>query len=417
MSRRATKPRPRAPHCLITPAIIQGRNNPGHRAEPTIFEANCRRVWLAYGGAGARARVRKLVAARLFATVEGRTSILHELRPARYQIVPYLIELAARSPRWLREPEDFQPCLEHPSLQLLALLRHLFGRYPAPAWLEAALTPRRGPLVCGPELGWFIHVVQGGNLREAPRLPLALTSRAAHFAMAAPAGMRPPQALLFGVLRAIGGRDELVHELLLCSRWLISLDAVWLKLYEKVLRAPEFPAHQLRPLIDYVRHRRFAHERRATFDLNAYTVAELLDGTARWHAELRTAAAARNSGVAFDATWASRLRAKDVSGTSEHGDFTLAELCSADALFDEGSFMHHCVASYTRSCAEGLMSIWSLRYSGSASLRARVTIRVAVTERCVVEARRFANARIDARDLQIISNWAGESGLSVAEGL
>jgi len=417
MSRRATNPRPHAPHCLITPAIIQGRSRPGHRAKPSIFEANCQRLWLAYGGAGARARMRKLVVARVFAVVEERTSILHDLRPTRYQVVPYLIELATRHARWLREPEDFHPSLEHAGLQLLALLRHLFARYPVPAWLEAALMPRRGPLARGPELGWFIHVAQGRNLREAPHLPFALTSRAAHFAMSAPAEMLPHQALLFGLLRAIGGRDELVQELLSYSRWLISLDAVWLKLYEKVLRAPRFPVHQVRPLIDYVRHRRFAHERRDTFNLNSYTVTELLHGTERWHVELRTAALARSSGIAFDATWAPRLRAEEVSGTSEHDEFSLAELRSGRALFEEGSFMHHCVASYTRSCADGLMSVWSLRYRANGTERGRVTIRVAIAERRVVEARRFANAHIDPRDLRIIREWASGNGLSVVDGL
>ena len=416
MSRRNTKLRPRAPHGLITPAIIQGRNRHEHCAKPTVFEANCRRLWLAYGGAGARARMRKLAAARLFAAVEAGTSILHDLRPTRYQVVPYLIELAARSAQWLREPEDFQPSSEHAGLQLLALLRHLFARYPAPAWLEAALMPRRGPLARGPELGWFIHVAQGHNLRDAPRLPLVLTSRAAHFAMLAPAGMQPQQALLFGVLRAIGGRDELVQELLVC-RWHLSLDAVWLKLYEKLLRTPKFPVHQVRPLIDYVTHRRFVHERRDTFNLNSYTVAELLNGTARWHVELRTAAAARSSGIAFNSSWASRLRAEELRGTSEHDDFSLVELLSGRALFEEGYRMHHCVASYTRSCAESLMSVWSLRYNANGTESGRVTIRVAIAERLVVEARRFANARIDARDLRIIREWASDNGLSVVDGL
>ncbi|HYQ04412.1 MAG TPA: PcfJ domain-containing protein [Polyangiaceae bacterium] len=413
MSRRATKPRPRAPHCLITPAIIQGQFRPRSASNSTIFEANCQRLWLAY--AQARPRLRKLTAARLFAAVEANSSILHDLRPTRHKVVPYLIELAARSALWIREPEDFVPTDETPALQVVSLLRHLFARYPTPAWLETALVPRRAPLRHGVELGWFIHVAQGGNLRDAPHLPIALTSRASHFAMLAPAGLNPRDALLFGVLRAIGGRDELVQELLQCSRWL-TLDEVWLKLYEKLLRAPEFPVHQVRPLTDYVRHRRFAHERRELFNLSTHTVRDLLSGMERWHAELRTAAA-RRTGVAFAVAWTSRLRAESLLRPCEHGDFSLAELCSARELFDEGSRMHHCVASYTRSCADGAMSIWSLRFRQNGTESGRVTIRVAVSERRVVEARRFANARIDARDLRIITDWARANGLSVVDGL
>lgn len=414
MSRRATKPRPQAPHCLITPAIIQGRNSPQYRAAPTIFEANCRQLALAY--AGARPGTRKLAAARLFAAVEAGSSILHELRPTRYKVVPYLIELAARSAHWIREPEDFRPSAEHPILQVLTLMRHLFARYSAPAWLEQALVPRRGALPRGPELSWFIHVAQGHNLRDAPRLPFALTSRASHFAMSAPATLRPREALLFGVLRALGGNDQLVLELLACSPWPCRLDDVWLKLFEKIARTPAFPLHQVRPLIDYVRHRRFDHARADVFSLSSYSITDLRKGMERWHAELRTFQASK-LGLSIDSPWTSRLRAEERSVSSEHGGYVLLELRTARALFEEGSCMHHCVASYTRSCAEGLMSIWSLRFQhGDRELR-RVTIRVAIAERRVVEARRFANARIEASDLSVIAAWARDHGLSLVDGL
>jgi hypothetical protein len=137
MLRRATKARPHAPHCLITPAIIQGQTRPRHCSNQTIFQANCWRLWLAY--APAPPRVRKLAAARLFAAVEARTSILHDLRPTRYKVVPYLIELASRSAQWVREPEDFQASMEAPSLQVLSLLRHR-----ADVYLVASLQRARG---------------------------------------------------------------------------------------------------------------------------------------------------------------------------------------------------------------------------------------------------------------------------------
>ena len=47
----------------------------------------------------------------------------------------------------------------------------------------------------------------------------------------------------------------------------------------------------------------------------------------------------------------------------------------------------------------------------------RVTVRVAVDSRQVVEARRFANARIEAHELAILQRWAAQRGLSVASGL
>jgi hypothetical protein len=416
MSRRATIPRPVGPHCLITPGLIQGSSRLAHHPKPTIFQANCQRLSLAY--AGGQPRARKLAAQRLFAAVEASSSILHDLRPTRYKVVPYLIELAAHSAHWLREPEEFRPSSEHSSLQVLALVRHLFARYPAPAWLEAALLPRRGRAPHDPGLSWFIHIAQGRNLRDAPGLPFPLTRRAAHFALAAPARMQPVQALLFGFLRALGGSDALVEELVLCSRWLgPRLDEIWLKLYEKILGSPRFPLHQVRPLIDYVKYRRFEAEPGDTFCLESHSVADLLNRMARWHAELQTVRARSAFGEAWDVPWASRLRAEALSGDSERGDYALAELRSPRELFDEGRRMHHCVASYSRSCAAGAMSIWSLRFSQLGRESGRVTIRVATAERRVVEARRFANAKIDALELSVIESWASANGLSVVDGL
>jgi len=59
----------------------------------------------------------------------------------------------------------------------------------------------------------------------------------------------------------------------------------------------------------------------------------------------------------------------------------------------------------------------SLRFSANGTERSRVTIRVAVAERRVVEARRFANARIDSGALRLITDWASANGLSVVDGL
>jgi hypothetical protein len=93
--------------------------------------------------------------------------------------------------------------------------------------------------------------------------------------------------------------------------------------------------------------------------------------------------------------------------------WAVREILSTEELFDEGWRMHHCVAGYSRACQARSMSIWSLRVHEEQRERGRVTIRVDVAARKVVEARRFANAFITGEDLRFIRRWASLNRLEV----
>jgi hypothetical protein len=423
MSRRATNSSWRKASETITPAIIQGRSAELCIPRTTVFSDNCRQLALAFPKA--RARPKTLPAVRLFDAVERHSSILQSLRSTRYKIVPYLIDVAARSARWVRAPDDFRPTAEHAADQVLELVRHLFERYPAPAWLQAWLEPRRGRPVCSPPFEWYLHVVQGGNLRTAPGLPLPLplSRRAAHEAMAAPAGLSPWQALLFGHLRACGGRNEIVQEIVTLADLRDSpLDPVCVELSEKIARARDVPPEQVRPLFDYVAYRRFHCERRDRFVLADCSVSSLLKRTEEWHAALRAANYRRVAGLqcfpfAYDQRWPPCFESADFEGTCEQGAYTLTELRSAKELFEEGQHMHHCVATYTRLASTGGASIWSLRLQREGRQVGRVTIRVALPSREIVEARRFANQKIHPYELEILHRWAAKSGFTVCQGI
>jgi hypothetical protein len=371
----------------------------------------------------ARARPKTLPAARLFASVERHSSILQTLRPGRYKIVPYLIDLATHGARWVRAPEDFRPTSEHGAEQVVELVRHLLERYPTPGWLHAPLTPRRGLRLSSAPFEWYLHVAQGGNLRTAPQLPFPLTRRGAHEAMLAPTKLAPHQALLFGHLRACGGQDAVVLEILTrVGTRSVVIDPVWLELYEKIARTPDMPAHQVRPLCDYVEYRRFRCERRDHFVLREHGVRSLLKRMEEWHTELRAAAfqrqlAARTFRFAFDERWPSQLTDAELEGDCEHGAFVVTELRSAKELFEEGQRMHHCVATYTASAGSGTVSIWSLRLKREQREIGRVTIRVAVASREIVEARRFANQKIQPHEQRVLQRWAAKSGLTLPQSL
>jgi hypothetical protein len=268
-----------------------------------------------------------------------------------------------------------------------------------------------------PAFSWYVHVAQGNNLRTAPLLPMALTRRAAHEAMFAPDHLTPLQALLFGHFRACGGPDAIARELLAHVGKSFALDAEWLRLFEKLLAAPGLAPDQVRPLVDYVAFRRFRCERRDRFSVAVHSVPSLLKHMAEWHAALRGAAFRRSAGVGLDERWASRIGPSPFEGRWEQGRYVVTELRSFADLYEEGRRMHHCVATYALAAARGTVSIWSLRLGAEEREVGRVTIRVTVHKREVVEARRFANARIEAHERAILERWAAQRGLSVAAGL
>jgi PcfJ-like protein len=413
MSRRASEQQSVRRPLFITFAIVQGNFARADYPGPPIFAANCRQLSRAY--AQSRERVRLLPAARLFDVVERRSRILHDLPRARYKVVPYLIDLAARSGAWQRQPEAFSPRSRHGREQLAELVQHLFEFYRVPAWLRAALGPRRGRPARSPAFGWYVHLAQGRNLRTAPDLPLQLSRRAAHEALTAPATSSPQQALLYGYLRGHDAPRAVLRELLLVARaGSFDWDETRLKLWEKLARAPRLRAEQVQPLLHYAERCRTEG---ASLDV---PVRVLLCGMERWHALLRDAATRRRAlqfGPQFYERWASRLPCVALEGRCEEGDYALTELRSFHELFEEGQLMHHCVFSYAHAARAGAVSIWSLRLTRAGREVSRVTVRVMTKERVLAEARRRFNAAIEPHERRLLHTWASRQGLEVAPGV
>jgi len=396
----------------ITTAIITGRFRHARYPGPAIFAANCREISRAFslcrGGPNVQASV------RLFAEVEQQTRILHQLRHSQCKVVSYLVDLAQRSALWVRAPEEFRPRTTHGKDQIGELVRYLFEAYRVPSWLRAALEPKRGRPVLALAFGWYVHVASGQSLRDAPGLPLHLTRRAAHEAQFAPARSRPYQALLYGNLSAWGASRAVRDELLAITRYQVALDEPVLELLEKIARAPAFPAHQLRPLLEYVRMRR------AEGACLNVSLPALVRSMERWHAAGREAVLRQQAaryGAEFDQRWASASSGAPFSGSSEHGDYTMLELGSLRELFEEGQLMQHCVFTYAQAARTGAMSIWSLRISRSGQEIGRVTVRVVPAERALVEARRRCNLGIHAHERDLLRTWASARGLSLAPGV
>jgi hypothetical protein len=386
---------------LITPRIVQGCYRSARYPGTARFAQHCAELSDAYRNAKPSSRREPI--ARLFAVVEER-SRLFELRPHRHKLVTYLIDVGQRHPQWIREPESWFPeNAAQPEPQLRALMKHLFARYRTPRWFEGALALKRGRPVRAPELDWFVHVGQGGSLRSAPGLDLPLTRRAAHEALQAPATMSPRQALLWGKLRAFGGSSELTRAVFNHCRF-ATVDDRMLKLCEKILRCPAFPVARVSQLLDQVSGR--------PSRIASQSALELLASVERQELQLALERAAKQY-VYLSRPWAPLPLASSHREQLAEGVWRVRELLSAAELVEEGVRMRHCVATYVERCMRGEASIWSLELVRNPRETQRVTLRVCVAERTVVEAKRFANAPIDAAERRMIEEWAAVNQLRV----
>lgn len=404
----------------ITTQIIEGRWK-GRRFPGTPrFVANCRKLAGAYRGNAARPHHGPTV--ELFAAIERASIILDGTNAGTHHVVELALRMARHHAYWVRPLDAWSPAAPDSLDQLSELVRHLFERYPAPRFFEHAWRPRRGGRTDWQAFEWYIHVAGGGSIRTAPKLPVQLNRRAAHAFTTAPSKLTPREALRWARLCGAGVPPHLVSALLPClavpcvervERVQWDHDALWLPFFEKLGAAPELRPEQVGPLVDYVRHR----ARDPSFSLKGQSVASLLRGADRWHAELGRLRAYRTLCDGMDpalARWNPLSGVAPLDETRHEEVWSVQELVSFDALFDEGRRMHHCVASYVRSCMSGATSVWSLRIERFGVEVARVTLRVDVASRTLVEARRFANAAVTTEQHRWLEKWAALNRLSVA---
>lgn len=80
--------------------------------------------------------------------------------------------------------------------------------------------------------------------------------------------------------------------------------------------------------------------------------------------------------------------------------------------------MGHCVGSYARSCASGLVSIWTLRVSDVSGPDTRLlTLEVANHGRRIVQARRKFNKMPDPKELSVLGRWSLAGGPALSKWL
>lgn len=338
---------------------------------------------------------------------------------------------------WIRAPKDWQPSLDFPvgidwatkSHWLLRdLLRYLFGYYEVPMFMNDAWVKGNAQTI-----GWYLHLVNGQNIRTAPDLSIKLSKKMAHYFSQAPMGYGVYKALYYGQIVALGGSLSLYKALMNTQLDHVVSDAeFWLELIQFLINQPEFLAnHQVGPLVDFINAKKYvgsvqlnrsgeltdnAQAAMPDFSLKGRTYGSLMRMIRQWHDWLNDAEHFRQ---VLDNYGTTEVKWKK----SPIGDYhyyptqdslqwySIQEVTNSKELFEEGQEMHHCVSAYLSRCISGYCSIWSLSLNDLFVGKYKV-ITIEVDEYdCIVQARGVYNRMPDREEVAMLKDWASVQSL------
>ncbi len=282
-----------------------------------------------------------------------------------------LAALARHNAHWLRSPAAWKPRSHNVQRQFTSLASHLLAKHPVPRFMDSVWFRGTGEDAARQQ-AWYRAIARGQSPRGLD-FPIPLTKRMASHFLKAPRDYTLEAALRWGQVLGLGG-DGRLAKAILGSRIGAGFDnnEFWLTVIRWHIQNPMFDPDQVGPLIDYIHRQKFEPQEfilepgrtetrppDADFSMKGRTPASLLRQMREWHAGLR------KSPEKPPLEWReSGLRSLEwTEGTATVGllrRWTIVELLSRKALYQEGQSLRHCVASYDNSCVLGGTSIWSL---------------------------------------------------------
>jgi PcfJ-like protein len=327
------------------------------------------------------------------------------------ECLPWLVLLSL--PAWVRPIEHLAPPTGSTRRRREAVASHLLTRYPVPPFLLRALEVDPLPVARIPlEDRWAVevlaHVGRGESLRKlagSPMFPAPLTRQMCHGFLDATADTTPLAALRRAQVRGLGGPDVLATRLLSTSLAdLHGPDPVVGEPYVQriigwLCRRPGLhyaPASELDDIVTWAieRNRQASPTRPGQpavgFSLEGRTEASVAREVASWRI-----------GRALAADPHDALPHAGVPRWSD-GGWSVEQLCSRRALWEEGEAQQHCVAMYANLARRRKVAIYSLRWEGARL----ATIEVALGAGAVVQAKGCGNRALTPLEVGAVAAWA-----------
>lgn len=283
-----------------------------------------------------------------------------------------------------------------PDEQLEDLIDYCFAKYPTPAFLITAFY--EGPLN---RMLWFVKLGAGTAPKTLPGFPEHFTAKMVHLFLHTPKGSTIEQALVRA--EAMGyGASVLVADQLAWSRLAEVADAniFWSKVIQFFAKVEVLDMNQLRRILEYLEA---TFQANANFDLKDRTLQTLERDATEWQEQMQRFRNAHNQ-----AQWATTgipLLEWETSRNSKVVTYKTVELLTADALYQEGQDMRHCVAEYTDDCRNGATSIFSLRRYEGTSFKKIATIAIDPDNHCITEAQGNCNTDLTTEAISALKAW------------
>ncbi|HEX5105565.1 MAG TPA: PcfJ domain-containing protein [Pirellulaceae bacterium] len=339
-----------------------------------------------------------------------------------------LIELAKTCAAWIRPISAWVPRTRNKASQFASLAAHLLARYPVPPVMHCVWF--RGPsLAACQQRAWYLALAAGKSPRTLD-FPLAFTRLMASHFQSSPKELLVEEALRRAQVLALGGNMRLARSIL-DSRLGTNFanNEFWTTVIRWFAKNPDLEQRHVAPLIDYIHQQKFEPQilpagpaggehvpppPAPEFGMQGRTAGALLHQMHQWHARLRNESEASRSRLEWSACGVAPF--ESCEGRLAAGDlrrWTIVELLSRQALFEEGRQLRHCVAIYAGSCAGGGTSIWSLGVERNACPRKRVlTIELSVNRQVIRQVRGKANRLPTQKEIEIVQAWALQERLT-----
>jgi hypothetical protein len=312
---------------------------------------------------------------------------------------------------------------ESPGKAIAGLARHLFCKYPVPAWMDAVWGASSSVKILTIERSlkwacWFVCIGNGGSLRKLARLMgVRLTNGAVAHLQEAPAHLMPELACMWAEAMGITGKKRVAD-------WLIKHQGYYLDptVFPRGQNDVQFARFWLQTVQWFARHEdkltdeqaaellewgwfKFDHSQKEGGRLFAWS------GRTPWKCLKEAPAylekALRALGGKTNECWAAagvswECSQDDSEGTPEVWRFE--ELIQSSELWEEGVAMRHCVAKYDSQCQWGRTAVVSLRRNGERVL----TIELKGSALVLGQVKGRFNREATAEESQLVQRWVNE---------
>lgn len=298
--------------------------------------------------------------------------------------------------------------------QFKSFLHHCFVKYEMPTFMNSAWFNVENNI----QIGWFIDIGRGHNIRKCGFLPIEVTKKMSHYFMQAPSNFTVDQALRWAQVIGMGGNEALANNII--SSQLGRNRFMHEKFFKTVIHyfiqnAGMLAREKMHELVDYLSYI-FGNDN--TYSIKGRSIQNLIQLSDEWHIagyHARTLGSPEDWSQCGIKEYKLEIPVKveeEVVIVSK--TYYLVELLSAEALVEEGKKMRHCVGSYASICAKKRSAIFSLRLKTELGKEKRLgTIEVDLKSKSIVQAKAKCNAKITPKAKKVLSDWANLENLTI----